>query len=100
MNEYKNSIFGEACNKSEENNKKISSGENLDLKTCDSVRCRLKNFSHFKSNKKSFSKSYESGEFKWKLLVDNDKNGYLACFIQLNIDWYNFFSIFFRINPI
>ena len=67
--------------------------ENTDTKTCDNVHYRLKNFKNFKLNKKSFSKSFESGEFKWKFFVDNDTRGFISCFIQLNFDWWAFFFI-------
>ncbi len=40
----------------------------------------------FKNSDKSFSKLFETDDIKWKLYVENNKDGYLSCFIQLNLE--------------
>ena len=46
----------------------------------------LKILQPFKNSDKSFSKLFETDDIKWKLYVENNKDGYLSCFIQLNLE--------------
>lgn len=60
---------------------KIEQNDSVDL-----VRFKLKNFKQFQTVKRSLSKSFETGDIKWKFYVDNDLEDFISCFVQINFD--------------
>ena len=89
LNDYKKTILkGDCYTFVDDSILKLASlkNEQADFDHVDIVSYRLKNFKQFHNSKKCYSKLYETDTIKWKFYVENELNGYLSCFIQINLD--------------